>query len=421
VPHESEDGLLFIGFLRDLTEQKKLNERLRQAQKMQAIGTLAGGIAHDFNNIIATISGNVVLAKAEAPAGSTLQESLAEIQKATDRATFVVRQILKFSSARETKAEVIDPGQTVEEALRLLRATIPSTIEIESNFEHELPGILADTTDIHQIVLNLGINAKHAMHGQHGKIVVQVTVVDLDEETASSLLNVKHGKFVRISFGDTGTGMDAETLNRVFEPFFTTKAPGEGTGLGLAVVYGIVESHHGAITVYSEVGKGTVFHIYFPAVEAAPKRVDRETRVDISGNGERILYVDDDEALVFLMNRMLKRLNYSVAAFQDSREALEAFRADPMGFDLVITDMSMPHLDGIEIVNALKEIRPDVPIVMVTGYIRPQDLEQTKNLGIAQLIQKPETAQEMSHVLHRILSDIRHDTIRVSELVGPEG
>jgi PAS domain S-box-containing protein len=407
VPHKTDEGYIFIGFVRDLTEQRKLNERLRQAQKMEAIGTLAGGIAHDFNNILTAVSGNLMLVRADIPSEDSTQESLSEIEKAVLRATYLVRQILTFSRARDADPEILDLPDTLREAIKLLQATIPATMEIEAHFEPDLPPIFADATDIHQIILNLGINAYQAMSGSSGKFEVQVNSMTLDETTADSLLSVTPGRYVRISVGDTGCGMDSHTLQRVFEPFFTTKALGEGTGLGLSVVYGIVERHHGAITIYSEPTKGTVFHIYFPVADGAVEKEEAKTSETWSGDGERILYVDDDEALVFMMTRMLRRLNYQVVGYQHPSEALEAFKSNPSAFDLVITDMSMPHMDGPALVQELHSIRPDLPIVMVTGYIRPNDMDQAHRLGVKELILKPNTVVEMSEVLHRILSELR--------------
>jgi PAS domain S-box-containing protein len=410
VPYQAPDGHVFIGFIRDLTEQRMLGERLRQAQKMEAVGTLAAGIAHDFNNILAALSGNLMLARGDIPSDHVAQESLAEGEKAVARASDVVRQILTFSSARRSCAEAIDAEATLQEAIQLLRATIPTTMEIEANFGPSLSPILADTTDIHQIVLNLGINAHAALNGQTGTFEVQVTQVALDEETAKSLLNVAPGSYIRMSFSDTGCGMDERTLKRVFEPFFTTKLQGEGTGLGLSVVFGIVERHHGAISVNSQPGKGTVFHLYFPAVQVPAAVVEIATdAVPESGSGERILYVDDDDALVFMMTRMLRRLNYEVVGFQHSREALKAFRANPNGFDLVITDMSMPVLDGAALVRELRAVRPTIPIVIVTGYIRPKDLERATELGVQELLLKPSTVSEMAETLRRVLADVRTD------------
>ena len=417
VPHKTDHGHTFVGYVRDMTEQKKLTGRLRQSQKMEALGILAGGIAHDFNNILASIAGNVALARADVPADHVIQESLTEIEKATGRASYVVRQILTFSRAKETVYKVIDLTVTLAEAIKLLRATVPATMEIEATFDPDLPPILADSTEIHQIVLNLGINAGQALRGQSGKFQIQVTQLMLDEATAQSLCVAK-GRYVRMSVGDTGCGMNPETLARIFDPFFTTNMSGEGTGLGLSVVYGIVTRQHGAISVTSEPGKGTVFHIYCPASEVPAKKVEPNLAPPVTGHGERILYVDDDEALVYLMTRMLRRMNYEVVGFQHSPKALEAFLADPNGFDLVITDMSMPHMDGATLVRELQGVRPDLPIVMVTGYIRPKDLEEASGLGISELILKPNSANEMGEVLSRVLAASNQMKVPARKLAG---
>lgn len=391
---------------RDMTEHRRLNQRLRQGQKMEALGTLAGGIAHDFNNILSAISGNVAMAKEEPGLTESARESHREIEKAVTRATYIVRQILTFSSNRESEPTVIEVGPVLEEAVKLLRATIPAGITVSLSVEEHVPRILASVTDIHQILLNLGINASHAMGAGIGQFEIHANSVNLDETTAKSLLGIVPGKYVRLSFGDTGCGMDAQTLQRVFEPFFTTKAPGEGTGLGLAVVYGIVERHGGAITVYSEPHKGTVFHLYFPVTDQGSAPPQSKTSPAQSGDGEHILYVDDDEALVFMTTRMLKRLNYTVTGFQNPTEALAAFEADPFAFDVVISDMSMPYMGGPDLVKQMRAIRADLPIIMVTGYIRPEDTEEARNLGSVHLILKPNTVQELSEVLHEILSKI---------------
>lgn len=401
---------VFIGFIRDITEQRKLGERLRQAQKLEAIGTLAGGIAHDFNNILAAISGNLLLAQEDASADPNLQLSLREIEKAAARARYIVRQILTFSRAKETNVEAIDVEGSFRESIDILQAALPTNIQIQAYFEPNLPTILADQTDLHQILLNLGINAQQAMEGRQGRLEIQVTAVTLDVAAAEAMVDITPGKYVRISIGDNGVGMDAATLEHIFEPFFTTKTPSEGTGLGLAVVHGIVKRHKGAINAYSGPGKGTVFHIYFPASESLPTMQEEQEIFQVKGNGERILYVDDDDALVSMMTRMLSRLNYEVSGFQSAEEALATFKRNPSGYDLVITDLSMPHLDGPTLVSEIHAIRPEIPIVMVTGYIRPNDLEQARNIGIKELILKPNTAHEMGETLHRVLTEIRLGT-----------
>ncbi len=402
-PHVAPQGTSLIVFIRDMTEQKKLNDRLRQAQKMEAIGTLAGGIAHDFNNVLAAISGNIALAKEDTPRDSPASVSLAEVEKSVQKAVYIVRQILTFSRAGDSDVKTMDIAPVLEDATRLLRATISATMEVSLHAPKGLPAVSVDATDIHQMVLNLGINAFHALEGRNGTFEIWVTQIDLDPETAKSLMNLAPGRYVRLSFGDNGCGINEETMQRIFEPFFTTKDVGEGTGLGLAVVYGIVARHGGAIFPYSELGKGTVFHVYLPSVKSKAPVPDMPSTIPVAGKGERILYVDDDEALVFMMKRMLGRLNYNVVGFTDPSEALSVFQSDPGAFDLAITDMSMPHINGPALVKKMQDIRTDMPIIMVTGYIRPDDLEQARHLGIQELVLKPNTAAEMSEVLHRIL------------------
>lgn len=406
VPKQIESEKLFVAFIRDSSKQKALNDRLRQSHKMEALGALAGGIAHEFNNILAAISGNLILVRDDILADHPITESLTEIEKATARATYVVRQILTFSSAKGTVMEPVNLGLTLVEAVKLLRATVPATMEIGLNCEPDLPPILSDITEVHQILLNFGINAQQAMDQKTGKFNVLVTSQILDDDAAEAL-GLKPGTYVVMSARDNGCGMDAQTLDKIFDPFFTTKPVGEGTGLGLSIVYGIVTRSGGAITVTSEPVKGTEFQIYFPAIHALVVQRPEQIRHPLPGNGERILYVDDDEALVHMLTRILKRQNYKVIGFLNPIKALAAFREAPDSFDIVITDLSMPEMDGVTLVHRLQEIRPNVPIVMVTGFIRPKDLEQASQLGISELILKPNTATEMGEVLHRIFSEAR--------------
>ncbi|MBX3117669.1 MAG: PAS domain S-box protein [Fimbriimonadaceae bacterium] len=408
-PVFGEDGevVCFSKMVRDISDQKKLEERLRLAQKMEAMGTLAGGIAHDFNNVLTAIVGNVKLAQDELEFDHPVQRDLSEIEKASARGASVVRQILRMSRSEAPKNEQVNVEAVIQETIQFLKATKPNNIEIDIQFDPDMPAILGDSTELHQVMMNLGVNAFHALRDRGGKLEIRGTVITLDEVAAGTFPNLTPGRFVRISVSDTGKGMDSQTLQRIFEPFFTTKGNGEGTGLGLSVVYGIVERHGGAITAYSEPDRGTMFRIYLPAMESsAPASSANDDRV-FRGNGESIMYVDDDEALVLMVTRMLRRLNYEVAGFTDPQEALKVFLSDTQRFEIVVTDMSMPHIDGPEFVRQLLAVRPDVPVIMVTGYIRPEDIEQTNDLGIRKLVLKPNTVQDMGQILHELLEELR--------------
>ncbi len=331
---------VLLASFRDTTEQRRLADHLRQSQKMEAIGRLAGGIAHDFNNILAALAGNVKLARLDIPIEHTAQVSLAEIEKAVDRATDIVQQILTISRNQKTMRKIIRLEPIIEEALGFLRAVLPAKIKITSSHEDIEPRLVsADPTQIHQVLMNLGTNAAHAMKEHGGQIEIDLSEVMLGDEEASAM-GVRPRRYLRLSVSDTGCGMDTQTQRHIFEPFFTTKPSGEGTGLGLSQVHGIMKSHDGAVTVYSEPGKGTLFNLYFPTVEAGVEHSKPESKCKTRHSRGCIMFVDDEEPLVFLAKRMLERQGYEVAGFDRPQEALMAFRAEPDRYDIVITDMS---------------------------------------------------------------------------------
>jgi len=394
----------------DVTARKKIEIQLTRAQRMESVGTLAGGIAHDFNNILLAINGNVKLAIADLPSDHPVQESLVVIGEAGGRASDLVRRILSFSRPQELKREVIQLQPVVEEALKLVRATLPVTIEFRTAFASDLPTVVADSTQVHQIIVNLATNAAHAIGRRSGSIEFRLETTNIDEEHANPGLKLQTGRYVRLKVSDSGCGMDQATVGRIFDPFFTTKGPGEGTGLGLSVVHGIMTCHKGAVTVYSEPGRGTAFDLYFPAsgnaVESAPissRGVQRE-------RNERVLYVDDEKMLVELAKRTLERLGYRVSGYTDAARALEEFRSSPQAFDVVVTDLSMPQMSGFEFARELLAVRPDTPIVMTSGYVRPEDQEKALRMGLRDLVLKPDTIEQLG----RTLDNIFHESKLVS-------
>ncbi|MEP6670482.1 MAG: PAS domain S-box protein [Chthoniobacter sp.] len=398
-----------LGTLLDLTERKKIEAQLLQAHKMEAIGQLAGGIAHDFNNILTAITGNTKLALEDLPEDHPARDFLLEIGKAGARAVDLVRRILTFSRQQPQERKLMHLQPVVEEALKLLRASLPATMEIRTTFVPDASAVLADATQIHQVIMNLGANAGHAM-GEHGVLEVREAMVDVDADLARTSPELHPGRYVRLTVSDSGCGMDRATLARIFDPFFTTKAQGEGTGLGLSVVHGIMKANDGAITVYSEPGKGTAFHLYFPAAESGVPEVAVSSAPPPRGHGERLLYVDDEEPLVYLTTQVLGRLGYEVTGFVEAEAALEAFLAEPDRFDVIITDLSMPRLSGRDLAARILQVRPNIPIILATGYIRPNDTESARRLGIRDLILKPNTVEDLGHALHRILTERREES-----------
>ena len=386
-------------------ERRQLEEQYRQAQKMEAIGTLSGGIAHDFNNIIGAIIGYTELAKMDLKKENLeVAEHLDDVLLGANRAADLVRQILAFSRQHEQVRKPIQLLHVVAEALKLLRATIPASIEFEVSLEKDVPTVLADATQVHQIVMNLGTNALHAMKDRLGRLTVVLENFEVVADVIEAHPELRLGRYARLSMSDTGHGMEQATLSRIFDPFFTTKAPGEGTGLGLAVVQGIMQNHEGAVTVYSHVGEGTTFHLYFPSSGAAETDADTEITAVPRGKGESILYVDDELALAKMGEKILKRLGYTVDICTNSMEALAAVRANPGAYSLVITDQMMPRLTGLDFARQLHAIRPDLPIILITGYTATLTADRVQAIGIRDLLLKPFSVTTLGTAVHRVLS-----------------
>ena len=405
--HGGDTTARFVGLFEDITDQKKMEEQVRQSQKMDAIGTLAGGIAHDFNNILSVISGYTELVRMGLPKDSPLASHVVSIGMASTRAARLVQQILTFSRRDEVQREPVQLTAVADEALRFLRATLPATIHVTKSYGSATPAVMADPTQVHQVLLNLGTNAWHAMKDTHGKLEVAVEDTQLEAGPAARQLRLQPGRYVRISVRDSGCGMDQATLARVFEPYFTTKPLGEGTGLGLAVVHGIMRSHDGAVSVKSQLGEGTTFDLYFPALSEAVAAAAAPSPGMVRGNGERILFVDDEESIVSVSQYMLTQLNYSVEATTSAREALEILRARPKEFDLVITDLAMPAMTGIEFARHISKLRPELPVILATGFPGPLTLSDVRGKGISDLLQKPPTVETLSDAVRRALDNRR--------------
>ncbi|MBI5381026.1 MAG: PAS domain S-box protein [Opitutae bacterium] len=380
-----------------------LESQLRQAQKMEAIGTLAGGIAHDFNNILTGIVGNVQLAELDLPNSHPSRVCLTDALAACARAKDLVAQILTFSRRREQQRGVARLGLIAKEALRLLRASLPATIEIRIEIGDHGPPILCDPSQIHQVIMNLGTNAAHAMRTHGGVLTVTLTTVTVDAALLARYPKLPPGNAVCLSMRDTGCGMDKATLERIFEPFFTTKGPGEGTGLGLAVVHGIVVNHDGGIGVESTVGQGTTFHLYFPVVETAAEESSAQQSSFPRGRGERIILVDDESAIAQIGQRMLSKLGYQAKVFTSSVEALEYIRQDPSRVDLVLTDLTMPEMTGVEFAHQVHLVRSTLPIILTSGFLRPGGADAARELGVRCFMEKPFTLGRLAEAIQQVL------------------
>ena len=402
-------GYLYVGA--DLTSRKRdeqlriqMETQLRQSQKMQAIGTLAGGIAHDFNNILSAILGNAELLKLDLPKGPAYQDSLAGILKASERARILVRHILAFSRSEEPERQPLSLKPVIMEALELIRASLPATVEIQLELESTHFQVLANSTQIHQVLMNLCSNASHAMDRKPGKIEISKKLVHLSGIDATAKLGLQRGRYIVITVTDNGHGMDAQTQERIFEPFYTTKRPGDGTGLGLSVVHGIMQSHEGAITVTSSPGQGSSFHLYFPAIKVFPPPAPEASSAPCLGQGQRILIVDDEPAIATLAVRILTRLNYSPISMTNAAAAALAFETTPEAFDLVITDLTMPHLTGLDLARRILAVRPELPIILCTGHRSAEQESEFARLGIRKVLNKPFHAEVLAQAIHDVLS-----------------
>jgi nitrogen-specific signal transduction histidine kinase/ActR/RegA family two-component response regulator len=390
-------------------EHRRMEEQIRQSQKMEALGALAGGIAHDFNNILTAINGNARLALHDLAGDDPIRTNLAEIHRGAKRATDLVSRILAFSRNEEPALRRLDLRPIVEEAIRLLRATMPAMIEIRFDASGPIPQVLADATQIHQVIMNLGANARDAMSAAGGVLTIAVNEVPKDGRLGVMAPEIRAQTCVRLTVEDTGIGISRENLNRIFEPFFTTKAPGHGTGMGLAMVHGIVRRHGGVILASSQLGRGTKFEIYFPSASASDAQEEVVTPAAVRGHGERILYVDDEEPLVFLASRMLTRLGFEVDGRTDPQQALREFERDPYRWDLVISDLGMPGMSGLDLAAAMQRIRPDVPLMLTSGYVRAEDAERARVLGTGDIIPKPNTVEEMTPIIFSRIAAAREE------------
>jgi PAS domain S-box-containing protein len=401
---------LLTVILRDVTERKqaetartKLEAQLRQSQKLEAIGALAGGIAHDFNNVLGAILGHAELLQLDLPPGSPGAESVTEILKAARRSSEVVRQMLTFSRRQDQPRGPLDFSMVVKEAYRLLRASIPASIEMQLKISSGVPQVLGDPGQLHQALMNLATNSRQAMEGRNGRLVIALSPVDVDPTTAHAQGNLSPGRYVRLSVTDTGGGMDAATLDRLFEPFFTTKGPRQGAGLGLAVVHGIVRGHGGGVTVYSQPGQGTTFHVFIPALAPQTAETPGELGQFSRGNGERILYVDDEIALAKVADRMLRAMGYEVTFFTRPTDALAALAAEPVRYQLVIADLTMPGMSGLDLARRVREICHGMPFILTTGYHGTEDTIELGALGISELLTKPVNTERLGRAVRQAL------------------
>jgi len=407
--HHGDGNISKLTIFHDITEQKTIESQLRGAQKMEAVGTLAGGIAHEFNNILEIILGNAELAIEDVPEWNQAKNSLKEICTASLRARGVVQQILSFAQKTPSTRKPIKISSIIKESLKLIRATIPTTIEIRHEILCGSEMILATTTEINQILINLCSNSAHAMEKEIGILELKLETIILNNRSALQYEDLTAGAYVKLTVKDTGKGIDPKIVNRIFDPYFTTKDVDQGLGMGLAVVYGIVKNHYGAIKCMSKVGKGTTFEVLFPIIEG-----QTETNVEKSDHlptgTEHILFVDDEKPIVDMTQKLLERLGYKVETKINPVEALELFQLKPSKFDLVITDMTMPQMTGVTLSKKLMDIRPDIPVIICTGHSSLINEEKAEEQGIAAYVTKPTAMSDLAKIIRKALDEAKRST-----------
>ncbi len=404
-PVETDDGLFVIGSVVDISarieaesERRHLEEQLRQSQKMEALGTLAGGVAHDFNNILAVITGLAELIAQDVADRPSVHADLRELLDSARRGRDLVDRILRFSRRQSTEMRVVDLAETVSQASRLLRASLPPNIEISTSIFTEHRAVRGDATSLQQVLMNLATNAAHAMP-TGGSLQFLLEDFYVRDSVARARPELREGPHLRISVRDSGVGMDEATRLKAFEPFFSTKAPGVGSGLGLALVHGIMRDHRGSVELESQPGVGTTVHCLIPLLDrAAAARPDGREPVR-RGKGERVLYLDDEPSLVSIGRRQIESLGYTVHAFNDPASALAAFRAASDKFDVVVTDYLMPGMSGLEFARALQELRPGIPIVMLSGFVGDFTHEELERGGVVEVLQKPVSYESLADAL----------------------
>ena len=405
-PVTDENGQIvnYVAVMADITDDLRLESQLAQAQRMEAIGSLAGGIAHDFNNILFPVVGLSEMLLEDLPTDSPLKSNVEEILQASFRARDLVQQILAFSRQQKHELNAIKIQTVIKEVLKLLRASLPSSIKIRTEIDMDCLPVLADPTKIHQVIMNLATNAFHAMEDTGGELTVSLVMKELDGLTYAGINPEAKGIFSCLTVSDTGHGIDENTIKNIFEPYYTTKPKGKGTGLGLSVVHGIINDHNGYITVESKVGEGTCFEICLPCLSNAVENTTPLEKAPITGGNERILLVDDETAIITIVTRVLKRMGYRVTALTASTEALEMFRMQPDGFDLVITDLTMPNLTGDRLAAEIKRIRPDIPIIVCTGFSDRISPAIAETMGIDSYVLKPVVRGDLAAAIRKALT-----------------